>query len=174
MAPELLIVGRVRSAHGIRGDVVVESITDDPEDVFAPGRELLVGTVDGEPDPRGRSIRVAQAHPFKGGFLVHFDEIADRSEAELWRNRFLLMSSAETVPPAEDEIYLHELRGMRVLLHSGEAVGEVTAYYELPQGLTLDVQRAGRSVLVPYDRVVTRVDRAGRTLWIDPPVGLLD
>lgn len=174
MAPELLIVGRVRKAHGIRGDVVVETITDDPEDVFAPGRQLLVGTVDGEPDPRGRRVRVAQAQPFKGGLLVHFDEIGDRTEAELWRDRFLLVTAAEATPAREGEIYLHELPGMRVLLQSGEAVGEVTDYYELPQGLMLDIQRGGRSVLVPYDRVVTKLDRAERTLWIDPPLGLLD
>lgn len=174
MAPELLIVGRVRRAHGIRGDVVVEAITDDPEDIFAPGRELFVGTVDGERDPHGRTVRVAQAHPFKGGFIVHFDEIADRTEAELWRNRFLLMSAAETTPARDDEIYLHDLPGMRVVLQSGEEVGVVTDYYELPQGITLDVERAGRSVLIPYDRVVTRIDRDERRLWIDPPLGLLD
>ena len=139
MAPELLIVGRVRKAHGIRGDVVVEPITDDPEDVFAPGRELLVGTVHGERDPRGRSIRVTQVQPFKGGFLVHFDEIADRSEAELWRDRFLMIPADAAAAPAADEMYLHELPGMQVVLQSGEAVGVVTAYYELPQGLTLDV-----------------------------------
>jgi 16S rRNA processing protein RimM len=174
MAPELFIVGRVRKAHGLNGDVVVEPITDDPVDVFAEGRRLLVGTVEGDRDPRGRSIRVARAQPFKGGFLVHFDEIADRNEADLWRNRFLLLSAEEVPAAGDDEIYLHELPGMRVVLESGEPVGVVTDYYELPQGLTLDLQRNGRSVLIPYDRVVTKLDRAARTLSIDPPSGLLD
>ena len=63
---------------------------------------------------------------------------------------------------------------VHVELESGERVGVVTATYELPQGLTLDVDRGGRSVLVPYDRVVTGLDRASRTIRIDPPLGLLD
>ena len=33
--PELIIVGRVRKAHGIRGDLVVETLTDEPDAVFA-------------------------------------------------------------------------------------------------------------------------------------------
>jgi 16S rRNA processing protein RimM len=80
----------------------------------------------------------------------------------------------EVEPPGENEIYLHELPGMRVELQSGEVVGTVDAVYELPQGLTLDVERPGGSVMIPYDRVVTDVDRAGRVIRIAPPEGLLD
>jgi ribosomal 30S subunit maturation factor RimM len=48
--------------------------------------------------------------------------------------------------------------------------------YELPQGLAVDVARAGRgSVMVPFDeRVVVAVDREARVITIDPPAGLLD
>ena len=171
---ELLIVGRVRKAHGIQGDVVVEPITDAPDDVFKPGRELLVGTVDGDRDARGRSLRVARAQPFKNGFIVHFEEIADRNEAELWRDRFLLVPADAAAPLGSGEMYLHELPGMRVQLARGETVGVVSDYYQLPQGLTLDVQRERDSVLIPYDRVVTNVDRAERVITIVPPDGLLD
>ena len=54
---ELLIVGRVRKAHGLRGDLVVEPITDTPDSVFVSGRQVLVGTTKGEPDSQGRSLR---------------------------------------------------------------------------------------------------------------------
>ena len=63
---------------------------------------------------------------------------------------------------------------MRVELESGEPVGVVADTYELPQGLTLDVKRANDSVLIPYNRIVTNVDRAERVIRIDPPAGLLD
>ena len=42
--PAHLIVGRVRRAHGIRGEVVVEVLTDDAQVQFAVGRRLLAGT----------------------------------------------------------------------------------------------------------------------------------
>jgi ribosomal 30S subunit maturation factor RimM len=55
-------------------------------------------------------------------------------------------------------------------------LGTVDGLYELPQGLTLDVLRetGGKTVLIPFDRMVTSVDRDARVIRIDPPVGLLD
>ena len=86
----------------------------------------------------------------------------------------MLLPADELRPPGEGEIYLHELEGMRVELESGETVGTVSATYELPQGLTLDVARASGSVLIPYARIVTSVDRDARVIRIAPPEGLLD
>ena len=105
---------------------------------------------------------------------MHFDEIDDRAVAELWRGRFLLLPADELEPLGDDEVYVHELPGMRVELESGEIVGVVADTYELPQGLVLDVTREKGSVLVPYDRIVTSVDREGRVIRIAPPEGLLD
>lgn len=173
-APELIIVGRVRKAHGVRGDLVVEPITDEPDAVFAPGRRVFAGTVTGDPAKGMPELHIESAGPFKGGFIVHFAEIADRTVADTWRERFLLLPAGELEPPGEDEIYVHELIGMRVELESGEPVGSVTQFYELPQGLTLEVARANGSVLVPYDRIVTSVDREARLIRIAPPEGLLD
>lgn len=173
-APELIIVGRVRKAHGIRGDLVVEPITDEPDAVFAPGRRVFAGTVAGNPATGSPELHVESAAPFKGGFIVHFAEIADRTVADTWRERFLLLPAGELEPLGDDEVYVHELVGMRVELESGEEVGRVTECYDLPQGLTLEVDRAGGSALVPYDRIVTSVDRAARVIRIAPPAGLLD
>ena len=171
---DLIIVGRVRKSHGVRGDLVVESMTDDPDGVFARGRKLVAGTVSGDPAKERRELTVMSAQPFKGGFIVHFDEIADRTIADTWRDRYLLVAASELEPLGEDEVYVHDLLGMRVELASGEAVGTVEELYELPQGLTLDVRREQGTVLVPYDRIVTSVDREARVIRIDPPAGMLD
>ena len=170
--PELIIVGRVRKAHGIRGDLVVEPITDEPDAVFAPGRRVIAGTVSGDPSKDRRELHVASSTPFKGGYIVHFDGIDDRNVADTWRERFLLLPADELTPLGNDEVYIHELIGMRVELESGELVGTVVETYELPAGLTLDVARAatpGRTVLIPYDRIVTGVDRGEKLIRIDPP-----
>ena len=87
-APALTIVGRVRRAHGIRGELVVEPMTDAPDAVFAPGRRVLAGTVDGDPSADGRALVVEESRPFKGGgWIVAFVGISDRNEAERWRER---------------------------------------------------------------------------------------
>lgn len=173
---DLVIVGRVRKAHGIRGDLVVEPISDAPDAIFASGRRVIAGTITGDPAKNNLELHITSASPFKGGYIIHFQEITDRAVADTWRDRFLLVPADELEPLGENEVYVHELPGMRVLLPSGEPLGIVDCTYELPQGLTLDVKRDDGKVsaLIPYDRIVTGVDREARVITIDPPDGLLD
>jgi len=176
-APELTIVGRVRRAHGIHGELVIEPLTDVPDAVFAPGRRVFAGTTDGDPAPDGRTLVVEESRPFKGGgWIVAFDGIADRTEAERWRERYVLARKDELTPVAEHEVYLHDLLGLSVVrAGSLEPVGDVIDVYELPQGIMLDVRRPKGTVLIPFrPEVVTQVDVAGRRLIIDPPEGLIE
>src|SRR4051812_8713106 len=162
--PEFIIVGRVRKAHGIRGELVVEVITDAPDAVFASGHRVFAGTATGDISPSRQELHVKSARDFNEGLLVSFDEIPDRTAAELWRGRYLLMPAGELPAPTEDEVYLHDLLGMRIVLESGEEVGVVEELYELPQGLALDVRRAeprgGETALILYDdQTIASVDK---------------
>ena len=169
-ADALAIVGLIRNAQGIRGEVVIEPLTDAPDAVFASGRRVFVGE-----DAQEKPFTVERARPFKGGLMVKFEEVADRNEAELLRGRYVFSPFDELDPPGEDEVYLHELIGMKVELDTGEAMGEVSAYYELPQGLTLDVRTGKGSVLVPYRaEVVERTDSEARVVVVKSDVGLFD
>ncbi len=178
-SPEFIIVGRVRKAHGIRGEVVVEPITDAPDAIFASGRRVFAGTVSGDLAPSRAELHVASSRPFNEGFLVGFAEVPDRNVAESWRGRYLLLPADELPPPGDEEIYVHELPGMRVVLESGEAVGVVEETYDLPQGLAIDVRREPprerETVLILYDeRTIVSVDRHARVIVVTPPEGLLE
>lgn len=175
-APELLIVGRLRKAHGIHGALVVEPLTDAPAAVFAAGRRLLVGTPSGEPDPAGRALVVetARAQP-DGSVIVQFEGVADRTAAERWRHRYLLAHAADLAPPADGEVYVHELPGMTVELPSGESLGSVSHVLELPQGLALEITHGARTAILPFHAdFVRRVDRAARRIVAVPPNGLFE
>jgi 16S rRNA processing protein RimM len=178
-APAFAVVGMIRNAQGIRGEVVVEPLTDTPDIVFAPGRRVLVGDRSGNAPLQARglpsSLTVDSAKPFKGGLIVKFSDLDDRNAAELLRGRYLLAPFEELEPPAPGEIYLHDLIGMRVELDNGQPIGEVTSYYELPQGLTLDVATSTGSVLVPYrPEVIDRTDEGARTIIVKSEVGLFE
>lgn len=177
--PEFIIVGRVRKAHGIRGEVVVEPITDAPDAIFASGHRVFAGTANGDVAASRTELHVQSSRPFNDGLLVAFDELPDRNVAETWRGRYLLLPATEVPPPSDDEVYVHELAGMRVQLESGETVGEVEGTYELPQGLALEVRlappREGETVLLLYDeRTIASVDREARVIVVTPPEGLLE
>lgn len=171
---DLLVVGRVRNAHGLRGEMAVEVLTDEPDAVFASGRRVFGGT--GAPvRPVGGELHVQRTSPFKGGLIVAFREVAERSAAEGWRGRYLLVPASELSPLEEGEVYHHELPGMRVELPDGTPVGIVLTTYELPQGLAIDVRREQGTVMIPFnEQVVTRVDREARLVVVSPPDGLLD
>jgi 16S rRNA processing protein RimM len=179
--PEYAIVGRIRKPHGIRGEVVVELVTDAPEAMFASGARVFVGTTAPEPDAAAmREVKVERARDTGAFWLVKLDTIADRNEAERWRDRYVYVPDTELPPPAADEVYLHELPGMTAVLASGDdagaTVGEVEAWYELPQGLVIEIRKPdGTLVMVPYiPTIVKEVDVDARRVTLTPPEGLLD
>ena len=170
------MVGRVRRSHGLRGELVVESLTDAPDAVFAPGRRVFAGTRTGTLGDDALELRIQRSSPFKGGFIVAFEGISDRETADSWRDRHFLLPDNEVEPPAEGEIFIHQLVGMRVAHVDGTEIGRVREVLELPQGLLIDVSRAGKkSILLPFnDHTVTEVDAAAGVIQVDPLEGLLD
>ena len=181
--PEYAIVGLIRKAQGVRGEVVVEPLTDKPDVVFASGSRVFAGTTDGEPavahDVKGEeqipTLTIAGSKPFKKGLIVQFEELQDRDSAELWRGRYLLARFSELPPLQDDEVYLHDLTGMQVVSAAGDEIGKVAAFYELPQGIMLDVNTLRGGVLIPYrPEIIVRTDLETRTIVVDDKLGLLD
>ena len=151
MSDGYTIVGRIRKPHGIHGEFVVEIICDEPDAVFAPGRRLFVGGSSAAVPPDGpQPVELRRARPFKDAMLLTFDGVPDRNEAELWRNRFVLIPTADVRPPGEGEVWLHEIAGMKVVDVGGAAVGEVRDVQAVPQGYLLDVATPRGVVSVPF------------------------
>jgi 16S rRNA processing protein RimM len=177
LSTEFYLVGRVRRAHGIRGELVVEPLTDEPAEVFAPGRLVTLGSRAGDPLVPRRHLQVIRSSPFKGGLIVAFEGLADRSTAEVLREHTLLVPESEITPPGEGEVFLHDLVGMQVVHVNGDAIGRVIEVFEMPQGLIIEVQRnvGGGSVMLPFDEhTVTELDQEQRVIRVDPLEGLLD
>jgi 16S rRNA processing protein RimM len=176
LSTEFYVIGRVRRAHGIRGELVVEALTDAPDAIFAAGRRVFAGTRDGALSGDRRELRVVRSSPFKGGLIVAFEGIEDRSAADTWRDRYLLVPESEVQPPDEGELFIHDLVGMQVVRLSGDALGVVTEVFELPQGPMMEVKRErGKPVLLPFnEETVVDVDAERRVIRVDPLEGLVD
>lgn len=181
--PEYAIVGLIRKAQGIRGEVIVEPLTDRPDVIFASGSRVFAGTPQGDPavvrDVKGEdeipTLTVSDSRPFKKGWIVHFEQLQDRDGAELWRGRYLLARFSELPPLEENEVYLHDLVGMKAVNLAGDEVGTVTTFYELPQGLVLDIAAPQGSVLIPYrPEVIVRTDVDARTIIVNDTLGFMN
>jgi len=172
--PALLIVGGVAKPHGIKGELFVRVETDHPEAVFRPGRVLLLGDADGR--PTGGTLTVERARPFKGGLLLKVAEHSGRGDAQdALRGASLLVELSEVAALEEDEVFLHQLIGLKVMADGAE-VGRVREVYEAPSGVLLGVERAGRrELLVPFVReMLKRIDVAEGVLELEAPPGLLE
>ncbi|MDQ3897855.1 MAG: ribosome maturation factor RimM [Actinomycetota bacterium] len=152
----MLEVGRIIKAHGIRGEVIVDLVSNRPEVRLAPGSVLS--------SDRG-DLEVLSASPHQGRWIVAFAGIPDRNAAEMYRGVVL---SAEPLEDDGDTLWVHELVGAEVVDLAGRSYGAVEAVEANPASdlLVLSGER-----LVPLVFVVIKAP--GRVV-IDPPPGLLD
>jgi 16S rRNA processing protein RimM len=167
-----LVVGRVVKSHGIRGEVVVDVRTDDPDARFARGTALRGRLPKGAGE---KNFTVTAAREHSGRLLLSLDGVASRNDADALRGTLFLIDSADVDSGSDpDEFYDHELEGVPVHTVDGEEVGVVDSVLHLPGGELLSVRTAeGREVLVPVVRQIVPTVTLER-IEIDPPEGLLD
>lgn len=173
--PEFLVVGHLTKAHGTRGELLIRSLTDRPDEVFAEGQRVIVGDEGGGVGKAPQERVVERSQPYKRGWMAKLDTVDDRNAAEELTGRYLLVPAAERGEPEEDEFYYHQLLGLEVETVAGEVVGRVREVYETEPRHMLEVKGEGRVHLVPFDRRIVRaVELEEGRLVIDPPEGLLD
>ena len=166
-----LVVGRLRKPHGLKGEVAVFPLTDDPESVFVEGRAVRI--VDLEGQAVAGPLEIVRARTFHREWLLAFRGHDSRAAVERWGQTFLTASVEDLEPPAEEEVYLHDLVGFAARAPNGKALGLVTAYYEMPAGLMLEIQGPKREFLVPFRKEFVReMDREMRQMVLDLPEGL--
>ncbi|HEY3013365.1 MAG TPA: ribosome maturation factor RimM [Gemmatimonadales bacterium] len=168
-----VVVGRLRKPHGLKGDCTLFPLTDDPDTIFAPGREVWVVDLAGE--TVAGPLQVERSRSYHREWLVKFAGVESRDALDPFRGHFVGVPPDALGSLADDEVYLHELDGFSVRLADDTPLGLVSAVYELPTGIMIEVQGPKREFLLPYKKeFVRQVDRAGRRLVVTPPVGLLE
>lgn len=167
-----LVVARFIKPHGLRGDVLVYPMTDDPEEAFAPGRVLRPVTEDAT--VVGKELVVQRSRAYQRRWLLSFAGVESRSEVESWPPCFLGARASELRAPGEDEMYIHELPGSEVVEH-GKMIGTVRELIDGAGQQYLVVDREGGECMIPFrDPIVTRIDRQARRIEVDLPPGLLE
>ena len=168
-ATDRVAAGRVLGAHGLRGELAVEVLSD-VDGRFAPGSELLL-TAGGEAP---RPVTVVASRPHKGQLLVVLSGVEDRTAAEGLRNALLEVAAA-AVPPAPEGSYYHfELLGCRCVDGEGE-LGEVVEVLEGGGGVLLRVVGGRGELLLPFvDSFLAEVDVAARRIEWRLPEGFVE
>ncbi len=167
--PRYLPIGSIAGAHGIRGEVKVEILTDYPER-FRAGAKMYLGT-----EREARPVEIQAARPHKHYYLVKFSQVPDRNAAELLAGQLVLILTEEAMPLAEHENYAHDLIGLQVETEDGQTLGQISDILATGANDVYVVTGGEREVLVPALRdVVLSVDLGTGRVVVRLPEGLLD
>lgn len=157
---ELVEVGYVARAHGIRGEVRVVCHNPDSTLLLDVPRITIAGAV----------YEVARARAARGACLLALVGVDDRTRAEALRGRAVEVER-ELLPLDDDDVLLAELVGLATRLPDGTPWGEVVAVELGPQDRLVihhgDVER----LLPVVDAYILDIDLEGGHMVVDPPDG---
>jgi 16S rRNA processing protein RimM len=161
-------VGYVRRAHGIRGDVVVRGLVEDADDRIVPAASF-----DTNEDPP-RTLTILSVARSGTDLRIRFAGIEDRNASEALKGVQLVMDAGDRRVLGVGEWWPDDLVGCSAVDVSGTSVGEVV---EVILGGTQDrlvvVRPDGGRAEVPFvDALVPRVDTEARVVTFDLPEGL--
>ena len=114
-----------------------------------------------------------------GSLLLSFADVTTRNDAEALRSHMVFVAMQD-VPLEDDEVFLHDLPGLRVFTVNEKGVETELGLLEdvsAPAGQILWTIRTpdGKEILFPaVDEFVLSIDLEAKRARVAPPPGLLD
>ena len=171
--PELVPIGYLSRAHGIRGELAFVLTAESPD--LAEGEVWLRPRAGG----LARPFAIEGSRSHHGGLLVRLRGVDTRNEAELLKAHTVLVDAKRLPELEDDEVWLRELPGLRVIVEDEKGaweLGVITAA-DAPAGQILwsIATPDGKEVLFPaVEEFVLSIDLERGETRIAPPPGLLD
>ena len=167
----LVVIGKIVRAHGLRGEMRVEPLTDDPERFARVTECVLWDAARDQREPR----RITAVRGSAGAVLVALAGCETPEAAQALAGRLIAIPEGEALPLPAGTFYPWQLEGVSVVTEDGRAVGRVTG---IERGAAQDlwvVRNGAREHLIPaVAEIVVEVDVAGGRVVIRPPEGLLE
>ena len=164
--PVYLVVGYLRRAHGLRGEMIMDLHTDFPERLRG-GRELLVGEA-------YKSVTIEGVRPHAKGMLIKLKEIESPEDTAQFRNQWVYVKSSEIPALPEGQIYQHELFGFHVIDENDQSLGELVEIIETGANDVYVVKHeSGKEILLPaIPSVILNLDPVHRSMRVHLLEGL--
>jgi len=164
---DLIQVGHVHTAYGIKGWVWVMSRTDPIANIFSYGPWYL--------DRAGTLAQVKLAgHRVQGkGLVAQFAGCEDRNSADLMIGATIWVPKSELQTQTDDEYFWSDLIGMRVVTEQGSLLGRIDDMMETGANDVIVVQACEGSIdkqerLLPWvDQVVLTIDLNAKCMTVD-------
>lgn len=167
-ARELVLLGEIGAAQGLKGEVRLRSYTEEPAAIARYGPLL---------DERGRAFEIERVRATPKALIARIKGVATREAAEALVRTKLYVERDRLPERAKEEWYHADLIGLVVFDTEGKRIGVVVSLQNFGAGDLVEVkpEASEATVLVPFTReTVPEVDVEGRRLVLAPPEGLFE
>jgi 16S rRNA processing protein RimM len=172
---ELIAVGKIVKAFGIKGDVIVQPMTDDPER-FRLLRNVRISRGPGETNRESHgAVRIERVAIGQRGVRLKLEGVDDRSRAEDLVGRNVLVDEEQRVRLPKGRYFIHDIIGLAVVDEQGRHIGVVKDIMRLPANDVYVVDRHGRELLLPaVKEFIKQVDLDSRSVCVSLIEGMLE
>ena len=162
--PVFLLVGQLRSAHGVHGEITMEVLTDFPERL-RPNRTVYAGDLH-------KPLRIERTRWKDKLMIVSFQGITDRDAVLAYRNQLLYIRTEEIPELPDGDYYYHQLIGLKVVDEAGQSVGILTEILETGANDVFVVKpETGPEVLLPaIEAVILTVNLEKQEITVKPQI----
>jgi 16S rRNA processing protein RimM len=166
-----ITVALIGAAHGIKGEVRVKPLTDDPAAIRGYGPLTSAD---------GRVFEIEAMRPAAGSspdmLVVRFKGIATRDAAEALTGLELSIQRDKLPATEPDEFYHADLVGLDVVSLDGKTLGTVVALHNFGAGDLIEIAPpTGATLLIPFtEAAVPEIDIAASRIVVIPPADLAD
>ena len=165
---DLLKVGVITTTHGIRGEVKVYPTTD--ADRFLDLDYVLLDT-----GREKRKLEIENVKYFKNLVILKFKGIDNINDIEMYKKRELWVPREEAQELGEDEYYIADLQGLKVVLEDGTEFGTLRDVMETGANdvYIIDSNEHGEVLLPAIKECILDVDLEKNTMTVHLMKGLL-
>lgn len=160
-------VGKIVGCHGVRGDLKIRPTSEDAGWAKV-GQAVSLRKTDTTPEQTMTIQSARQQGPL---LVIHFQEIADRNQAELWIGATLLASLKSLPPPKTGEYWADDLIGLAVVdTETGRIRGKVKDLLSSSglDFLEIQLDEAVDTVVIPFNNhFFPAVDTEQKTITMD-------
>ena len=166
---ELLQVGVITSTHGVRGEVKVFPTTDDPER-FKTLKHVLLDT-----GREKKSLEIQGVKFFKQFVILKFKGIDNINDIERYKRCPLLVTRENAVPLEEDEYFVADMIGMKVITEDGTEFGTLSDVMETGANdvYVIDSKEHGEVLMPAIKECVLNVDMESGIITVHLMNGLI-
>lgn len=167
---EFVAVACIIRIHGLKGDVKVIQLSDDPDRIYSLNNIVIVSK-NGEI----KESCVKKVRAVKGGFAVSLSDVASASDAQQLVGSYLAVPEDEVPELGKDAWYHYEIIGIEVFTTDGMSLGKIEGIISTGSNDVYVVKGNEREYLIPAIRdVIKEVDVKGRRMVIAVMDGLIE